>query len=84
MTDLRRGDVIAYPYLWQWQHDRGERGGENTVPFARFWRSNPPTASLISRCWRFPVSRRAPIRSLSKSPRSSAGELVYPSSHRPG
>jgi hypothetical protein len=32
MTELRRGDIIAYPYLWKWQRERGETEGRKTRP----------------------------------------------------
>jgi hypothetical protein len=32
MTELRRGDIIAYPYLWKWQRDRGESEGRKSRP----------------------------------------------------
>lgn len=30
--DLRPGTVIAYPYLWRWQSDRGETAGRKDRP----------------------------------------------------
>lgn len=30
--DLRPGDVVRYPYLWRWQHGRGETEGRKDRP----------------------------------------------------
>ena len=30
--EFRPGQVIAYPYLWAWQHERGETEGRKSRP----------------------------------------------------
>jgi hypothetical protein len=30
--DLRPGTIVTYPYLWKWQHDRGEMEGRKDRP----------------------------------------------------
>ena len=30
--EFLRGQIIAYPYLWAWQNDRGETEGRKSRP----------------------------------------------------
>ena len=31
-ADLRSGAIVTYPYLWRWQHERGESEGRKERP----------------------------------------------------
>ena len=39
-TLLKKGNIIAFPYLWKWQAGRGETEGRKEVPSQTFCSSD--------------------------------------------
>jgi hypothetical protein len=44
--DLRPGTIIRYPYLWSWQHTRGETEGRKLRPVCMIYSQRDPKQGI--------------------------------------
>jgi hypothetical protein len=58
--DLRPGTIIRYPYLWSWQHTRGETEGRKPRPVCMIYSQRDPKQG-ITHLFLLAISSQPPL-----------------------